>query len=186
MAACDPRKGRYLTVATIFRGKVSMQEVDEQMMQVQRKNENYFVDWIPNNVMSSVCDIPPCGLEMSATLVGNSTSIKEIFQRIHDQYIGKALFLLLVMMRDLLLTPPLAPLAMFKRKAFLHWYTGEGMDELEFTEAESNIQDLIREYQQYENPEEEGEEELDAAQVDNEQQDDYTQLAEQTADLTLR
>merc|ERR1711935_158220 len=24
---------------------------------------------------------------------------------------------------------------MFRRKAFLHWYTGEGMDEMEFTEA---------------------------------------------------
>ena len=24
---------------------------------------------------------------------------------------------------------------MFKRKAFLHWYTGEGMDEMEFTEV---------------------------------------------------
>lgn len=32
---------------------------------------------------------------------------------------------------------------MFKRKAFLHWYTGEGMDEMEFTEAESNCQDLM-------------------------------------------
>ncbi|KAI1081781.1 tubulin beta-2 chain [Whalleya microplaca] len=29
--------------------------------------------------------------------------------------------------------------AMFRRKAFLHWYTGEGMDEMEFTEAESNM-----------------------------------------------
>lgn len=32
---------------------------------------------------------------------------------------------------------------MFRRKAFLHWYTGEGMDEMEFTEAESNMNDLI-------------------------------------------
>ena len=32
---------------------------------------------------------------------------------------------------------------MFKRGAFLHWYTGEGMDEMEFTEAESNLQDLM-------------------------------------------
>lgn len=40
--------------------------------------------------------------------------------------------------------------AMFRRKAFLHWYTGEGMDEMEFTESESNIHDLIAEYQQYE------------------------------------
>ena len=32
---------------------------------------------------------------------------------------------------------------MFRRKAFLHWYTGEGMDEMEFTEAESNMNDLV-------------------------------------------
>ena len=38
---------------------------------------------------------------------------------------------------------------MFKRKAFLHWYTGEGMDESEFTEAEANMIDLINEYHQY-------------------------------------
>jgi tubulin beta len=37
---------------------------------------------------------------------------------------------------------------MFRRKAFLHWYTGEGMDEMEFTEAESNMNDLVSEYQQ--------------------------------------
>ena len=34
-------------------------------------------------------------------------------------------------------------------QAFLHWYTGEGMDEMEFTEAEANMNDLISEYQQY-------------------------------------
>ncbi|PON75682.1 beta-tubulin [Parasponia andersonii] len=60
--------------------------------------------------------------------------------------------------------------AMFRRKAFLHWYTGEGMDEMEFTEAESNMNDLVSEYQQYQDAtadeeleyedEEEGPEEL--------------------------
>ena len=34
-------------------------------------------------------------------------------------------------------------------QAFLHWYTAEGMDEMEFTEAESNMNDLVSEYQQY-------------------------------------
>uniref|UniRef100_A0A3B3Z7H5 Tubulin/FtsZ GTPase domain-containing protein n=1 Tax=Periophthalmus magnuspinnatus TaxID=409849 RepID=A0A3B3Z7H5_9GOBI len=45
------------------------------------------------------------------------------------------------------------------RKAFLHWYTGEGMDEMEFTEAESNMNDLVSEYQQYQDAtaDEEGE-----------------------------
>ncbi|KAJ3046292.1 Tubulin beta-4 chain [Rhizophlyctis rosea] len=32
MAACDPRHGRYLTVATFFRGRISTREVDEQML----------------------------------------------------------------------------------------------------------------------------------------------------------
>lgn len=32
MAACDPRHGKYLTVAAIFRGRMSMKEVDEQVI----------------------------------------------------------------------------------------------------------------------------------------------------------
>ena len=38
------------TVAAIFRGRMSMKEVDEQMLAVQNKNSAYFVEWIPNNV----------------------------------------------------------------------------------------------------------------------------------------
>ncbi|XP_029359913.1 tubulin beta-5 chain isoform X8 [Echeneis naucrates] len=70
------------------------------------------------------------------TFIGNSTAIQELFKRISEQFT-----------------------AMFRRKAFLHWYTGEGMDEMEFTEAESNMNDLVSEYQQYQDAtaEEEGE-----------------------------
>ncbi|GJR09795.1 tubulin beta chain-like protein [Tanacetum coccineum] len=126
MCAADPRHGRYLTASAMFRGKMSTKEVDEQMMNVQNKNSSYFVEWIPNNVKSSVCDIPPTGLKMASTFIGNSTSIQEMFRRVSEQFT-----------------------AMFRRKAFLHWYTGEGMDEMEFTEAESNMNDLVAEYQQY-------------------------------------
>jgi tubulin beta len=34
----------------------------------------------------------------------------------------------------------------FRRKAFLYLYTSEGMDEMEFTEAESNLDDLVSEF----------------------------------------
>merc|ERR1712141_406306 len=136
MDACDPRHGRYLTVAAVFRGRISMKEVDEQILNIQNKNSSYFVEWIPNNVKVAVCDIPPRGLKMAATFIGNSTAIQELFKRISEQFT-----------------------AMFRRKAFLHWYTGEGMDEMEFTEAESNMNDLVSEYQQYQEAtaEEEGE-----------------------------
>ena len=78
MAACDPRHGRYLTVAAVFRGRMSMKEVDEQMLNIQNKNSSYFVEWIPNNVKTAVCDIPPRGLKMAATFIGNSTAIQVI------------------------------------------------------------------------------------------------------------
>jgi tubulin beta len=70
MAACDPRCGRYLTIATIFRGRISMKEVDEQMLNIQNKDSSHFVEWIPDNVKTAVCDIPPCGFKMSATFIG--------------------------------------------------------------------------------------------------------------------
>merc|ERR1711890_103390 len=60
------------------------------------------------------------------TFLGNTTAIQDMFKRVAEQF-----------------------LKMFKRKAFLHWYTGEGMDEMEFTEAESNLLDLVSEYEQY-------------------------------------
>jgi len=126
MCASDPRHGRYLTAACMFRGSMSTKEVDEQMLNVQNKNSSYFVEWIPNNIKTSMCAIAPKGLKMSTTFIGNSTSIQEMFKRVSEQFT-----------------------LMFRRKAFLHWYTGEGMDEMEFTEAESNMNDLISEYQQY-------------------------------------
>merc|ERR1711860_348252 len=136
MCAADPRHGRYLTASALFRGKMSSQEVDEQMVNVQSKNSSYFVEWIPNNIKSSICDVAPKNLDLSVTFLGNTTSIMEMFKRVIEQFT-----------------------LMFRRKAFLHWYTGEGMDEMEFTEAESNLNDLVSEYQQYQDAtaEEEGE-----------------------------
>jgi len=32
---------------------------------------------------------------------------------------------------------------MFRKQAYVHWYTAEGMDIMEFTEAESNAMDLM-------------------------------------------
>lgn len=126
MVACDPRQGRYFTVAAIFRGRMSMKEVDEQMLNVQNKNSGCFVEWIPNNCKTAVCDIPPRGTKMAATFIGNTTAIMELFNRVSGQFVS-----------------------MFKKKAFLHWYTGEGMDVMEFTEAQNYLNDLISEYQQY-------------------------------------
>ncbi|ETO10473.1 Tubulin beta chain [Reticulomyxa filosa] len=126
MCACDPKHGRYLTASAIFRGQVSTKEVDDQMFNIQNKNSTYFVEWIPNNIKSSVVNSPLKGVRLSVTFLANTTAIQDMFKRVAEQFT-----------------------MMFRRKAFLHWYTGEGMDEMEFTEAESNMNDLVSEYQQY-------------------------------------
>jgi tubulin beta len=95
-------------VAAVFRGKVSMKEVEDQMQNVQNKNSAYFVEWIPNNLLSAKCDIPPRAVKMAVNFLGNSTAIQELFRRVSDH-----------------------STAIFKRKVFLHWYTQEGMDEME-------------------------------------------------------
>ena len=145
MCASDPRHGRYLTCSAIFRGRMSTKEVDEQMLNVKAKNNSYFVEWIPNNIKSAVCDIPPKGLKMAVTFIGNSTAIQEMFKRVSEQFT-----------------------LMFRRKAFLHWYTGEGMDEMEFTEAESNLSDLVTEYQNYQDASADDEAEMEGEEGEGE------------------
>ncbi|KAJ1936953.1 alpha-tubulin, partial [Kickxella alabastrina] len=123
---CDPRHGRYLTCATMFRGRVSVKECEDTIWNYAEKNASAFIEWIPNSTQIAVCDVPPVDMDISATFLGNNTAIQEAFHRIGSQFSK-----------------------IFRRKAFIHWYTDEGMDEMEFTEAESNINDLINEYQQY-------------------------------------
>jgi tubulin beta len=125
---------------------MSTKEVDEQMLNVQNKNSSYFVEWIPNNIKASVCDIPPKGLKMSSTFVGNSTAIQV---SCHMHFLVKKILLPVSVLQEMFKRVGEQFTAMFRRKAFLHWYTGEGMDEMEFTEAESNMNDLVSEYQQY-------------------------------------
>ena len=62
----------------------------------------------------------------SALLLANTTAILSLFGRILHQFS-----------------------TLFSRMAYLHLYMGEGMDQMEFTEAESNLSDLIGEYRDY-------------------------------------
>lgn len=136
MCAADPRQGKYLTAAALYRGLLPMKAIEDQTMTVQNKNSQNFVNWISNNITVSCCDVAPKGMKSSATLLGNTTVVSEVVRRIYEQFN-----------------------AMWKRKAFVHYYSGEGMDEMEFTEAESNVLDLISEYENYQNIEKDDAEE---------------------------
>ena len=53
MAACDPRHGRYLTVAVVFRGRMSMKEVNMNM----ELGESHFLQYkkiFKNNLLGCI------------------------------------------------------------------------------------------------------------------------------------
>ena len=118
--------GRYLSTATIFRGEnVKTWEVENEQRELQDKLMEDFVNWIPNNIMTSCVGISTKYSNMNGSFIGNFTGISSLFRRVSRQFHK-----------------------MFKKKAFLHWYIGVGMDELEIKEAHKNTQDLIQELQE--------------------------------------
>merc|ERR1712188_323993 len=80
--------------------------------------------WSGKNYFSNVNPSEGKYLTAAATFVSNTTALKDMFKRLSTQFSS-----------------------LYKRKAFLHWYKGEGMDEMEFQEADKNVIDLITEYQ---------------------------------------
>ena len=109
LANVKSEDGKHLTASCGYRGNLATQEVDDEVAKIQQKMSDDFVTWIPNNIKSSIITVPPTDTKMSATFVSNTTAIKGVFQRISAQFAK-----------------------MCKRKAFLHWYKGKGMDEMEF------------------------------------------------------
>lgn len=80
--------------------------------------------WIPNNAKVAVCDIPPRGLLMSSTFIGNSQIIQELFKRyLKSRTCSGAQGL---------------PALVLRAGIWTRWF-----------EAESNYDDLVSEYQQY-------------------------------------
>jgi len=157
MANVVPGDGKYLSASLAFRGEnIPSQEMDNIVKNVQEKMAEDFVNWIPNNIKSSIITVPPEDTLLSGTFVANTTAIKGVFQRISSAFAR-----------------------MYKRKAFLHWYKGEGMDEMEFEESDKNVRDLVTEYQDkqdvvvdMENPDQENpEQEQEPQDQENEAQE---------------
>ncbi|XP_050450597.1 tubulin beta-3 chain-like [Cataglyphis hispanica] len=125
---CDPRKGKFLTAAAIFRGRISTKEVDENINRLQNQYSSHYVEWIPHNIKTAIYDIATYNTKISATSLSNTTAIQEVFTTLLNEF-----------------------QEMFKSKAFLHPYISEGLEESDFLEAQNSLSSLISEYQQYQN-----------------------------------
>ncbi|CAF1038581.1 unnamed protein product [Adineta ricciae] len=127
ISTIQPHDGKYLTATGVFRGQSLSMRLLHDLLATEKANHR-FIQWIPNNCKIAHCDIPPKGLPCSVTGIANHTGIVQQF--------------------DYLLQPFKK---LFQRRAFIHWFIDEGMEEIEISEADNRIENLTKQYKSIDN-----------------------------------
>ena len=143
--------GKYFSSCTIWRGNFGHYGASDMDAQCQQILADDIITWIPDNVVSLACHVPPVGTHSGASLIANNTGITNVFQRILDQF-GK----------------------LYGRKEYLYNYLMETMEERDFDDAMMNVTNLINEYKQME------EATVDLYEEDDETDDEYTTTEDET------
>ncbi|XP_071525347.1 tubulin alpha-1 chain-like isoform X2 [Panulirus ornatus] len=133
MATCNPASGKYMSCCLLYRGDVTPNDVQRAISAIKLQKTIQFVEWCPTGFKLGINGgrprIVPNGdlakMSRAVCMLANTTAFKDAWACINHKF-------------DL----------MYSKRAFVHWYTGEGLEECELSNAQENLAQLVKDYQE--------------------------------------